>query len=212
MRGSSQFILEDTIMREGFLTLVEEQSNLDPVMYQYFNHYKNYRTIIFNQEVTENIVETVMLPLKEYEQDDSTDPVTLIISTPGGSVSDGLILCNIIDNYTKPLRIYIYGYACSMGTIILCAGNKNANVTKYCYPFSFALFHAGYSAIEGESLSVEDRIEFNKKIDNMIRDYVVANTKITEEEYAHNERRQWYLTAQEMKDKGLIDIIIGGDE
>jgi ATP-dependent protease ClpP protease subunit len=55
-------------------------------------------------------------------------------------------------------------------------------------------------------------MEFNKKIDNMIRDYVVANTKITAEEYKLNERRQWYLTAQEMKEKGLIDIIIDGDE
>jgi len=143
-------------MTDGFLALVESDSNLDPVMFQYFNHYKNHRTIIFNREVNESIVETVILPLKEYEQDNIQEPVKLIISTPGGSVSDGLILCNVIDCYKKPLEIYIYGYACSMGTIILCAGNKNPNVTKYCYPFSFGLFHAGYSAIEGESLSVED--------------------------------------------------------
>jgi ATP-dependent protease ClpP protease subunit len=96
-----------------------------------------------------------------------------------------------------------------MGTIILCSGNKNPNVAKYCYPFSFGLFHAGYSAVEGESLSVEDQMAFNKKTDNMIRDYVVANTNITEEEYKHNERPQWYLDAHEMKEKGLIDVIIG---
>lgn len=196
-------------MNEGFLALVEEQSNLDPVMYQYFNHYKNYRTIVFNRGVDDSIVETVILPLKEFERDDCETPVKLIISTAGGSVADGLILCNIIDNYKKPLEIYVYGYACSMGTIILCSGNKNPNVIKYCYPFSFGLFHAGYSAVEGESLSVEDQMAFNKKTDNMIRDYVVANTNITEEEYKHNERRQWYLDAHEMKEKGLIDVIIG---
>lgn len=199
-------------MNEGFLALFKDQSNLDPVMYQYFNHYKNHRTIIFNRAVDENIVEMVILPLLEYERDDSNEPVKLILSTVGGSVSDGLILCNIIDNYKKPLKIYVYGYACSMGTIILCAGNKNPNVKKYCYPFSFGLFHAGYSAIEGESLSVEDQIEFNKKTDSTIRNYVVSNTNITEEEYKHNERRQWYLNAQEMKEKGLIDIIIGEDD
>ena len=199
-------------MTDGFLALIEDQSNLDPVMYQYFNHYKNHRTIIFNRSVDENIVEMVILPLLEFEKDDSNEPIKLILSTVGGSVSDGLILCNVIDNYKKPLEIYVYGYACSMGTIILCAGNKNPNITKYCYPFSFGLFHAGYSAIEGESLSVEDQIEFNKKTDNSIRDYVIANTNITAEEYKANERRQWYLNAREMKEKGLIDIIIGGDE
>ena len=97
-------------MNDGFLALVEDQSNLDPVMYQYFNHYKNHRTIVFNRAVDDSIVETVILPLKEYENDDSVEPVKLIISTPGGSVSDGLILCNIIDNYRKPLEIYIFSF------------------------------------------------------------------------------------------------------
>lgn len=199
-------------MNDGFLTLIEDQSNLDPVMYQYFNHYKNHRTIVFNRAVDDSIVEMVILPLLEFEAEEDNTPVKLIISTVGGSVSDGLILCNIIDNYKKPLEIYIYGYACSMGTIILCSGNNNPNVTKYCYPFSFGLFHAGYSAVEGEALSVEDQMAFNKQTDTMIRDYVVANTKITAEEYKANERRQWYLTAKEMQEKGLIDIIIGGDD
>ena len=199
-------------MNDGFLTLIEDQSSLDPVMYQYFNHYKNHRTIVFNRAVDDSIVEMVILPLLEFEADEDNTPVKLIISTVGGSVSDGLILCNIIDNYKKPLEIYIYGYACSMGTIILCSGNNNPNVTKYCYPFSFGLFHAGYSAVEGEALSVEDQMAFNKQTDTMIRDYVVTNTKISAEEYKANERRQWYLTAKEMQEKGLIDIIIGGDD
>lgn len=196
-------------MIENFLSLVEEKSSLDPITYQYFNQYMNNRTIVYNRAVDESIVEMVILPLMEFEKDKSNEPVKLILSTPGGSVGDSLVLCNIIDNYKKPLEIYVYGYACSMGTIILCAGNKNPNVKKYCYSFSFGLFHSGYSAFEGETLSVEDSIAFSKKTDGMIRDYVCSHTNITEEEYKTNERRQWYLTAQEMKEKGLIDIIIG---
>ena len=53
---------------------------------------------------------------------------------------------------------------------------------------------------------------FNKRVDNRIRDYIVANTKITEEQYRANERRQWYLDAHDMKELGLIDVIIGEDE
>ena len=195
-----------------FLAAVEQKSNLDPITYQYFNNYLNNRTLVYNKDVDTDIVEMIFLPLLEYEKDDINEPVKLIISTPGGSVSDSLVLCNIIDNYKKPLEIYIFGYACSMGTIILCSGNKNPNVTKYCYPFSFGLFHAGYSAVEGEALSVEDTMEFNKRVDNSIRDYVVSHTNISAEEYKANERRQWYLSAEEMKRLGLIDIIIGGDE
>jgi ATP-dependent protease ClpP protease subunit len=60
-------------------------------------------------------------------------------------------------------------------------------------------------------MSVEDTIAFNRMVDNMIRNYVISNTKITEEEYKENERHQWYLTAQMMKDKGLVDVIIGDE-
>lgn len=194
---------------DDIFALVEDTNSLDPIMYQYFNHYRNHRTIVFNRGVDDSIVEMVILPLQEFERDDSNEPVKLILSTPGGSVSDSLILCNIIDNYKKPLEIYVYGYSCSMGTILLCAGNHNPNVKKFCYPFSFGLFHAGYTAVSGEQLSVFDQNEFNRKIDETIRNYVTTNTKITEEEYKTNERRQWYLTAQDMREKGLIDVIIG---
>lgn len=199
-------------MNDDDIFAILNDSTFDVIAYQYLKHYKNYRTIIFNQTVDSSIVESVILPLQEFERDESNEPVKLILSTPGGSVSDSLVLCNIIDNYKKPLEIVVLGYACSMGTIILCSGNKNPNVTKYCYPFTYALFHAGYSGAFGESLSVRDQVDFNTMIDRKIKDYVISNTNITEEEYASNERRQWYLTATDLKEKGLIDVIIGEEK
>lgn len=192
-----------------FLGFANEVSPLDPVMYQYFNQLLKHRTIVLNAEIDESILETVVLPLKDFEKQDSDIPVTLILNTPGGSVADGLMLCNIIDNYTKPLEIIVPSYSCSMGTIILCSGNKNPNVTKKAYPFSFALFHSGQTYVGGESTSVDDVIDFNRAVDNKIRDYVVKNTNISEELYAAHHRKQWYLTAEEMLQYGLIDEIIG---
>jgi len=60
--------------------------------------------------VDERIVERVAIPLLDFEKDSSNDPVTLIFSTVGGSVSDGFVLCNIIDNYKNPLNIIFLGY------------------------------------------------------------------------------------------------------
>ena len=194
-------------MADDILALVQD-SGTNPITYQYFNCLKN-RTVIFNNSVDESIIETVILPLREMEQDDSCSPVTLIISTPGGSIMDGMCLCNIIDNYSKPLNIVVYNYAMSMGSLLLCAGNNNPNVTKICYPFTIGLIHCGETGLRGESSTVEDIMAFNKKFEKMIKAYVVKNTKITEEEYTWSERHQWFLTATEMKEKGMIDVIIG---
>lgn len=192
-----------------FLGFANDVSTLDPIMYQYFNQLLKKRTIVLNAEIDESILETVVLPLKDFEQDTDDTPVKLILNTPGGSVADGLMLCNIIDNYKKPLEIIVPSYSCSMGTIILCSGNKNPNVTKKAYPFSFALFHSGQTYVGGESTSVEDVMNFNKSVDNKIRDYIITNTNITEELYDAHHRKQWYISAEEMLKYGLIDEIIG---
>ena len=192
-----------------FLGFANEVSTLDPIMYQYFLQLLQNRTVILNAEIDESILETVVLPLKNFERDSSQEPVTLILNTPGGSVADGLMLCNIIDNYTKPLNIIVPSYSCSMGTIILCSGNKNPNITKKCYPFSFALFHSGQTYVGGESTSVDDVIDFNRGVDGRIRDYIVTNTNITPELYDLHHRKQWYITAEEMLKYHLVDEIIG---
>ena len=194
------------------IQFVETVSKLDPVSYQYFDSLFNHRTVLMNQEIDDAFYEIAVLPLKRFEEDDSKKPVQLILNTPGGSVADGLTLCNVIDNYKKPLEIIVPSYACSMGTIILCAGNNNPNVTKKCYPFSFALLHSGQTDVGGESTSVEDVMDFNKKTDDKIRNYIINNTNISEEEYTAHHRKQWYLTAEDMLKYHLVDEIIDGSE
>ena len=69
-----------------FLDFPIEASTIDIPNYTWFDNYLNNRTIIFNDEICENIVEKVILPLKKFEKDDSNEPITLILSSAGGSV------------------------------------------------------------------------------------------------------------------------------
>ena len=96
----------------------------------------------------------------------------------------------------------------SPGTVDRVIHNR-PNVSKKAYPFSFALFHSGQTYVGGETTSVHDVIDFNRSVDNKIREYVVSNTKITEELYAAHHRKQWYISAEEMLEYGLINEIIG---
>ena len=194
-----------------FLQDVINYSQMDPQSYQYFYNLLKKRTIVFNEEIDVGIVESLIMPFLDFEKDDSEEPITLILATPGGSTLAGLSVCNIIDNYKKKLNIIIPNYALSMGFYITIAGNNNPNVKKYAYPYSFFLLHAGETGASGESGSVKDLICFYDKIDEQIQDYVLSHTSITKEEYLTHIRKQWYLTAKEAKDLGVIDYIIGED-
>lgn len=195
-----------------FLDIVKEYSELDVVNYEYFNQRFNHRTVLFNKDVDEDIIETVYLPLKEFEEDLSNTPVTLILNSMGGSVADGFFLAHYLSSYKKKLDIIVLGYAASMAAVILAGGGKNMNVTRYCYPSTYALIHDGYVTIApSESKTAGDIMAFNDRVDDDIRQFFIDNTNITAEQYDQQTRKQWFLNAQEMKNLNLIDKIIGRD-
>ena len=194
------------------LNIIKSAVGSDAVTYQYFYQLLKKRTVIFNKDVDEDIVETVYLPLKNFEEDDSNDPVTLILNSSGGSVSDGFFLANYLSQYSKPLKIIVPGYAASMAAVILCAGGRNSNILRVCYPSTYALIHDGYVALQAsEAKTAGDIMDFNNKIDLQIKNFIIQNTKITEELYDSKSRHQWFLDSNEMLELGLIDEIIGAD-
>jgi len=145
--------------------------------------------------------------------DDSSDPVTLILNSMGGTVSDGFFLAHYIANYKKKLNIIVTGCAASMAAVILCGGGKNKNVTRYCYPSSYALIHDGYITLKAsEAKTASDIMDFNNQVDERIKNFIINNTNITAEQYDSKTRHQWFLSAHEMKELNLIDEIIGDDE
>jgi len=179
----------------------------DIIMYQYYKNLEK-RTIIINEQITSNIVESVMLPLLEMDNDGTGEPINIILNTLGGSLFDGATLCNIIDNLKTPTTITVFTYAYSMGSILLMAGYNNPNVKKRCYKHSTALLHAGSSYLEGDSMSVKDQFNFYQKFEDVIKEYTLSHSKITPEEYDKMERYEWYMTSDTMLEKGLVDEII----
>ena len=196
----------------NFLDIFKE-TGLDITSYQYWHQLLHNRTVIFNSEIDEDIVERIYLPLRDFENDNSNEPVTLILNSPGGSVSDGFFLANYLTQYKKPLHIYVLGYAASMAAVILAAGGKNPNITRYCYPATYALFHDGYVALStSEAKTASDIMMFNDKIDAEICKFIINNTNVTEEEYNQHSRKQWFIDSKEMLTLNLIDKIIGEDD
>lgn len=187
--------------------LLASPEEMSPVTYQYYKNLES-RRIIFNQSFDADLVETVIIPLMEMDNDGSGKQIEIILNSPGGSVFDGLVLCNIIDRLKTPTKIIVLGYAYSMGSIILFAGKNNPNVSKVCYPFSTALIHDGNSSISGSGGAVKDTQKFFEAIEQKVKDYILANSNISPELYDKMERKEWYMTSDEMHEYGLVDEIL----
>lgn len=168
----------------------------------------NERKILVNDIISENTIEKVVMPLLRMDNDGSGKKITIYINTNGGSVYDGLVLCDIIEHLKTETEVVVLGYAYSMGSIILMSGKNNPNVTRKCYPFSTALIHGGSAYISGSSSQVKDYFKFNEKFEKRIADFIVSHTNLTEDDYAAIERYEAYMDSDEMLEKGLVDEII----
>ena len=166
------------------------------------------RVILINDIISENTIEKVVMPLIRMDNDGSGEKITIYINTNGGEVSNGLVVCDLIEHLKTPTDVIVLGYAYSMGSLILMAGKNNENVKRYCYPFSTALLHGGSSFVSGTSSQVKDYFKFNEKYEKRIADFIVSHTNLSEDDYAAIERYEAYMDSDEMLEKGLVDIIL----
>ena len=98
------------------------------------------------------------------------------------------------------------GYQYSMGFLIGLAGHK-----RYAAKNAKFLMHDGSNMVYGNSSKVQDRVRFDARVEERVRDYVLARSNITPEEYDSKFRVEWYMFADEAKEKGFTDYIIGVD-
>ena len=176
--------------------------------YQYFSNLKD-RKILFNADCDERITERVAMPLLAFEADSCSDPVHLYINSSGGRVFDSLYLCNIIDNYSKPLYIHVLGYAMSMGFLLAIAGRDNPNVHRDCYPFSVYMLHSGSLSVSSDTAKAKSFLNFNSKLEEKEKNYVLSHTTIDEGTYDKFVDVDYWLTAEDALHYGIVDSIVG---
>lgn len=179
--------------------------------YQYFSMLKQ-RKILFNDDCDENITERVAMPLLAFEADSCNDPVHLYINTGGGGVFDSLYICNIIDNYKKPLYIHTLGYAMSMGFLLCIAGKNNPNVHRDCYPFSIFMCHSGSLSLSSDTAKAKSFMNFNNTLEEKEKNYILTHTSIDEDTYEKFVDSDYWLTAEDALKYNVVDSIRGGEE
>lgn len=177
----------------------------DPVSYQYYKNLKE-NTIILNGEITDSILEMVILPLMDMDKDPDVEHITIILNSVGGSLWDAMPLIPVLENINTDTTIRIVGMAASMAGLIAMA--KGPHLKTVCDRFSVGLIHSGSSYLEGTTTAVKDTFHFNEKYEEKVRDYILSHTKIDEHMYHEIERQEFWMDAEDMLKYGVVDEIL----
>lgn len=170
------------------------------------------RKILLNQNIDENTIEIACMQILKWNKEDrhkpkeDRKPIFIYINSCGGSALIGLNLVDIIKESETPVYGVVLSYGYSMGGVIFLACHK-----RYMFKNSSVLIHDGSMSLSGSAGKVKDLQKFYERIDEKIKQTILENSNITEEEYEDNADREQYLLSNECKEKGICDKIVGID-
>lgn len=204
------------MQRKGYydIEVAIEKSLLDSGMIDelfYLQDLKQ-RKLFLNSDIDQYTVADIVKHIMQINKEDKgvepekRKPILLYVTSNGGEIDSGFELIDVIMNSKTPVYTINLGYQYSMGFLIGLAGHK-----RYATRNAKFLHHDGTNVIINSGTKAKDQMEFQDKIEDRIKEYVINKTKVTEDEYETHMRQEWYLFADEAKKYGMIDCIIGID-
>lgn len=189
--------------------ILEETSNVDD--YFYIQDLKQ-RKLYLNTDIDQFAVAGVVRHILQINREDKElpveqrTPIILYVVSNGGEVDSGFELIDVIAASKTPVYTVNLGYQFSMGFLIGLAGHK-----RFATKNAKFLMHDGSNFVYNSGAKAQDQMEFYRRAEERIRQYVIEHSRLTEEEYDNKLRVEWYLFADEAKEKGFVDAIIGVD-
>ena len=170
------------------------------------------RKLFLNTDVEQLSVGEIVKHIMQYNKEDigiepdKRTPIILYVSSKGGEVDSGFELIDVIMASKTPVFTVNLGYQYSMGFLIGLAGTK-----RFAMRNAKFLMHDGSNFVYNSGAKAQDQMEFQRRVEDRIKQYILSRSKITSKEYDSKLRVEWYLFADEAKDKGFCDYIIGDD-
>ncbi|MDP2090869.1 MAG: ATP-dependent Clp protease proteolytic subunit [Candidatus Gracilibacteria bacterium] len=162
--------------------------------------------IVFLGDAIDSIVaNTVIAQLLFLEKADSKAPITLYVNSPGGHVTAGLAIYDVMQYLSCPIHTVSIGLSASMGSIILAGGTKGK---RFALPHSEIMIHQPLGGAEGQATDIRIAAEHIIRTGDRLYRILAKHTGKTVEQVEKDCDRDNFMTAEEALEYGLIDKII----
>ena len=164
------------------------------------------RILFLGQEVNDGVANALVAQMLYLDSDDSSKPIYLYINSPGGSVTAGLAIYDTIQYVKADVVTICVGLAASMGAFLLAAGTKGK---RLALPHSRIMIHqplGGTSQRQASDIEIEAREILRLK--DQLNQQLAEMTGQNLEKLEKDTDRDYFLSAAEAKEYGLIDRVI----
>ncbi len=183
---------------------VLEKTHYGERAYDIYSRLLKERIVFLGEEVTDHLANLIIAQLLFLESEDPKKDIQLYVNSPGGSVTAGLAIYDTMQ-YIKPeVSTICVGSAASMAAVLLAAG---ANGKRYALPNAEVMIHQVLGVAEGQATDIKIRAERILKMKERLNKILAKHTKQPIEKIDKDTDRDYFFSADEAKEYGLVDKI-----
>ena len=189
----------------SYVPMVVEQSGQGERAYDIYSRLLKDRIIFLSGEVEDNMANTIVAQMLFLEAEDPDKDIYLYINSPGGVVTAGMAIYDTMQFIKCDVSTICMGMAASMGAFLLAGGTPGK---RLALPHSTIMIHQPSGGAQGQATEIQivaDRIQYTKR---MLNELLAANTHQPLEKIAADTERDYYMSAEEAKNYGLIDAVV----
>ena len=187
--------------------MVVESSSRGERAYDIYSRLLKERIVMLNGEVEDHMANVVVAQLLFLESENPDKDISLFINSPGGVITAGMSIYDTMQFIKCDVATYVMGQACSMGSLLATAG---AVGKRYMLPNARHMIHQPSGGARGQATDIQIQArEIQKMKENLTKIYVKHNSKgKTYDQFAADMERDYFMSAEEALEYGLIDKII----
>lgn len=200
----------DTIDTLVFKATTSAENQIDPeLVYKTFNFLE--RHFYINGEIDHNLALNIHQFITYWNTVDyggeNAEPIIIFINSPGGDLDATFSIIDSIETSSIPVYTVVTGRAWSGAFMILLAGTM-----RFGSYYSSYLFHEGSCGYSQDAHKIIQYTQFYEKMLAQMKDFILSNTKLTEEIYNEHQKDDWWLNSEQALKYGIIDKIYEGLE
>ena len=187
------------------IPMVVEQTSRGERSFDIYSRLLNERIIFLGTPIDDQVANLIVAQLLHLDGEDSDKDISLYINSPGGSVTAGMSIYDTMQFIKPDVSTMCLGFAASMGAFLLAAGAKGK---RYSLPNSKVMIHQVLGGARGQATDIEIHARDILRTKEQMNRILAERTGQDYEKIQRDTERDYFMTADEAKDYGLVDQVI----
>ena len=189
---------------QSLIPMVIETGTRGERAYDIYSLLLKERIIFLGTPINSQVANTIVAQLLYLAADDPERDINMYINSPGGSVYDGMAIYDTMQLVSCEVSTISVGLCASFGTVLLAAG---AAGKRYALPNATIMMHQPWSGMQGQASDIEIHARETLRIQDKLRQIIADHTGQPYEQVARDSDRDFWMTAEQAAEYGLVDQV-----